>query len=164
MTHLLRSVRRRGTEETEDEAANPAAARVRGLNARTALLAVAALAVGFAIGRRLRRRGPSADELRERAGEAMPADGVEVPIGGSETEETDEAEGTEEAEESAPADPTLEEVDERTESDVEEEPAEPGEMYVDEELDEGEDDEGEMAPDEAADVDEREDEDDETEE
>lgn len=113
------------------------------MNLRTAVLGVAALAAGYLVGRRvLRMRGASTDSLRERAGEALPGNGVEVPIGGTGEDEADEAEvgageetGADGDDEPAPgADPSLEEIDERTASDVEEEPAEPGEMQVDEDV------------------------------
>lgn len=97
-----------------------------GLNLKTALLGLGAIAVGYVIGRRL--SSGSTDDLRERAGEALPGDGVEVPIGG-----TNEGTAVDPEEEIAGVDPTLEEVDERTGEDVEETPAEPGEMQVDEE-------------------------------
>ena len=117
----------------------------RRLDLRTALLGLGALAAGYLVGRRLRSADrPSAGDIRERAGAALPGDGVEVPIGNTGEEGTDaDVAGT---------DPTLEEVDERTggeagtdepaeaamegraEEDVEEEPAEPGEMHVDEEI------------------------------
>jgi len=130
----------------------------RSVDLRTALLWVAALAAGYVAGRRLlgpstaaSESGPSDGELREQADEALPGDDEDGAAGDGEM---------------AGADPTLEEINERTEAEVQSEPAEPGEMHVDEELVEeavdaealaGEDDEaGEMAPDEAADEAERE--------
>ena len=114
------------------------------MNLRTAVLGLAAVAAGYVAGRRLLRlRGGSTDSIRERAGEALPGNGVDVPIGGTDEEEEAEDEetggstdgGSGADDEPAPgADPSLEEIDERTEPDVSEEPAEPGEMQVDEDL------------------------------
>lgn len=118
----------------------------RTVNLRTTLLGLGALAAGYLVGRRLRSADrPSTAGIRERAGEALPGDGVEVPIGGPGDDEGTDADV-------AGTDPTLEEVDERTEAgaeadepaeeameeraeeDIQEEPAEPGEMHVDEEI------------------------------
>ncbi len=117
------------------------------LDLRTAVLGVGALTAGYLVGSRL----PTADRvptgaLRERAGEALPGDGVDVPIGGTDEDEG-AAEDGEETEMAGTA-PSLEEVDERSgqprgadstaggttrvEEDVGDEPAEPGEMQVDE--------------------------------
>jgi hypothetical protein len=144
-----------GESGTDDE-------QRRRVDLRTALLGAGALAAGYLLGRSLRSSNrPSTGALRERAGAALPGDGVEVPIVGS-----DEADAG-----AAGTDPTLEEVDERTgrdvgqvpereidkedtgasaeggidegveeeieeraEDDIQEEPAEPGEMHVDEDL------------------------------
>lgn len=149
-----------GDGSTDDEATGDGTAgdgsTTRRLNLRSALFGVGALAGGYVVGRRLLGGGtPSAGGLRERAGEALPGDGVDVPIvgkGGSGDDDTsDEASSAERegetggGDEPAPgADPSLEEIDERTGSDVKEEPAEPGEMQVDEDvLEEAVDDEDE---------------------
>ena len=101
-----------------------------------------AVVAGYLLGRRLLGSGgPAPEDLRERAGEALPGDGVDVPIG-----DTSDDEGEEDEEVAPGADPSLEEIDERTGSDVKEEPAEPGEMQLDEDLvDEAVDDEDETA-------------------
>ena len=78
--------------------------RSRTVDLRTALLGAGALAAGYLLGRSLRSAS-----VRERAGAALPGNGVDVPIVGS-GESDAEVAGT---------DPTLEEVDERTEGGVE---------------------------------------------
>lgn len=97
-----------------------------GLDLRTAVLGVGALTAGYLVGRRLPSVvGASTGDLRERAGEALPGDGVDVPIGGTEEEGEGDDEGEERAgtetgttgeddAEVAGTDPSLEEVDERT--------------------------------------------------
>lgn len=133
VARLRPSTRTRREEET------PATARE--IDLRTAVLGATALAAGYLVGSRL-ARGASADALRERAGGALPGDGVDVPIVGD-GEDEDRGEGTAADEEAgggsdgdaAPgADPSLEEMDERIMDDVEPEPAEPGEMHVDEDV------------------------------
>lgn len=123
MARLLPSDGSSSEEATDaDEAASE-------LTLRTAVLGAGAVAAGFLLGRRLLGSGgPGAGGLRERAGEALPGDGVDVPIGDTSTDDDETEAGA------AGADPSLEEVDERTQSDVKEEPAEPGEMQIDEDL------------------------------
>lgn len=124
MVRLLPSNGRSSEEETDAEATG------RQLNLRTAVLGAGAVAAGYLLGRRiLGSGGPAPDDLRERAGEALPGNGVDVPIGDT-TEDGVEAD----EDVAAGADPSLEEIDERTQSDVKEEPAEPGEMQIDEDL------------------------------
>lgn len=122
------------SDGSSSEEATDADATTSELTLRTAVLGAGAVAAGFLLGRRLLGSGgPDPDDLRERAGEALPGDGVDVPIGDT---GTDEESGDEDENEAgaAGADPSLEEVDERTQSDVKEEPAEPGEMQIDEDL------------------------------
>lgn len=143
MARLLPSTRRRREEATDD------GTTLGELDLRSAVLGVGALTAGYLVGRRLATVGgmPTAG-LRGQAGEALPGNGVDVPIGGTD-EEGDESAG-DEAAEVAGTDPSLEEVDERSgqprgddstvggttrvEEDVGDEPAEPGEMQVDEEV------------------------------
>lgn len=136
MVRLLPSNGRSSEEATDADAT------ASELNLRTVVLGAGAVAAGFLLGRRLLGSdGPAPDGIRERAGEALPGEGVDVPIGdaGADGESDDEA-GV------AGADPSLEEVDERTQSDVKEEPADPGEMQIDEDLvDEATEDEGDEA-------------------
>lgn len=143
-----------GERGTDDE-------QSRTVDLRTALLGAGALAAGYLLGRRLRsatRR--STGQFRERAGAALPGDGVEVPIVGSNDadagvagadpalEEVDERTGRDVGElpereidkadagdaEEGELDAGMEGLEERAEDDIQEEPAEPGEMHVDEEL------------------------------
>lgn len=136
MTPLLRSKR------TEREAETDGEATTRGPTLRSAVLGIGALAGGYVVGRRLSDAAVGGGSLRERAGDALPGDGVDVPIvgGGGETappadpslEEVDER--TRDTAEGEPADLSPEEMDERATEAVGEEPAEPGEMQVDEDL------------------------------
>lgn len=143
VSRLLPSTRTRREEATD------AGTTVGQLDVRTAVLGVGALTAGYLVGRRLpSAAGASSGDLRERAGDALPGDGVDVPIGGTDAEGGG-AEADDETE-VAGTDPSLEEVDERTgqpraeddagasttriDEDVDEEPAEPGEMQVDEEV------------------------------
>lgn len=104
------------------DAENDAGTTGRESDRRTALLGVGAFAAGYLVGRRLLGTGgPSTGGLLERVEEGLPGDGVDVSIG-----------GTDVGAEMAGADPTLEEVDERSEPDVKAEPAEPGETQIDE--------------------------------
>ena len=115
----------RSSEEATDAEAN-----TRQLNLRTAVLGAGAVVAGYLVGRRLLGSGgPAPDDIRERAGEALPGNGVDVPIGDTTEDGVEEDEDV-----AAGADPTLEEIDERTQSDVTEEPAEPGEVQIDEDL------------------------------
>lgn len=123
VARLRPSTRTRREEET------PATARE--IDLRTAVLGATALAAGYLVGSRL-ARGASADALRERAGGALPGDGVDVPIVGD--GEDEEAGGESDGDAAPGADPSLEEMDERIMDDVEPEPAEPGEMHVDEDV------------------------------
>jgi hypothetical protein len=132
---------RLSTRTRREEATERTTARTPDL--RTAVLAVTAVAGGYLLGRRLfGAGGDSADSLRERAGDALPGNGVDVPIvgGGGETapaadpslEEVDER--TMEDVEPEPAGSASGDVEERTVADAEAEPAEAGEMQVDEEV------------------------------
>lgn len=141
VARLLPSTRPRREEATDD------GTTLGELDLRTAVLGIGALTAGYLVGRRLASTvRASTGGLRERAGEALPGNGVDVPIVGR-----DEGEAAEEDEaEVAGTDPSLEEVDERTgqpdgedrqtggttrvEEDVGDEPAEPGEMQVDEDV------------------------------
>jgi hypothetical protein len=148
VTRLLSSIR---TRRTEQSTAPPA----EGQEApRKVVLGSAAFVTGVLVGSTLARGAASSGGLRRRAGAALPGDAVDVPIGGSDGEGNGHGGGdadragdatTEGADESAgsalddqavtgSADPSLEEVDERTGPDVDEEPAEPGEMQVDDDV------------------------------
>ena len=143
VARLLPSTRPRREEATDD------GTTLGELDLRTAVLGVGALTAGYLVGRRLLSLARArTGGLRERAGDALPGNGVDVPIGG--TDEDEGESGDEDETEVAGTDPSLEEVDERTgqadeespsgegaarvEEDIDDEPAEPGEMHVDEEV------------------------------
>lgn len=143
MDRLLPSTRTRREEPTDAETV------LGELDLRTAVLGVGALTAGYLVGRRLPSAGGvPTGSLRARTSEALPGNGVDVPIGGTDEEESGAEVGDETG--TAGAAPSLEEVDERTgqprgdddagagttrvDEDVDQEPAEPGEMQVDEDV------------------------------
>lgn len=157
MVHpLWRLLRRAGLRRERDDADGQRPATETGTRRFLALLGLLGLA--YAVARRLGVDAvPSAGEVRQTAGDALPGDAHEITIRepGEADESADEADDEADADgeggagESPETDLPAETVEERAVDDPHEEPAEPGEMGVDEEIAEDvvdeEDESGESA-------------------
>ncbi|WP_226010988.1 hypothetical protein [Halomicrobium salinisoli] len=143
MVHpLWRLLRRAGLRRERDDADGRRPAPETGMRRLVALLGL--LGVAYAVARRFGVDAvPSAGEVRQTAGDALPGDAHEITI--REPGEADESAGDEggdeaaESGESAAGDPSeadlsTEAVEERAADDPHDEPAEPGDMTVDEEI------------------------------
>jgi len=138
MVHSLwRLLRRAGLRRERDDADGRRPATETGTRRFLALLGLLGLA--YAVARRLGVDAvPSAGEVRQTAGDALPGDAHEITIRepGEADESADEAgaDGEDGAGEPSETDLPAETVEERAVDDPHEESAEPGEMAVDEEI------------------------------